>query len=119
MYRNNTRSAHRPGAFRLPLTLLAGTLCAALASPVAAAKGSDTFKAKCAMCHGADASGNTPLGKQFHIPDLRSAEVQKQSDSELTGFIKNGKPPMPPFGSSLSADEIHELVSYIRDIAKK
>ncbi|MBZ5511008.1 MAG: hypothetical protein LAN70_07530 [Acidobacteriia bacterium] len=24
-----------------------------------------TFKAKCAMCHGADASGNTAMGKKF------------------------------------------------------
>ena len=104
---------------RLVRTLLPGILCAALTASLAAANGADTFKTKCAMCHGADASGNTPMGKQLHIRDLRSAEVQKLSDGELTAIITDGKPPVPAFGKTLSAADIHELVSYLRDIAKK
>jgi cytochrome c5 len=38
-----------------------------------------TFKAKCAMCHGADAAGNTSMGKKFNIPDLRAPDTQSQS----------------------------------------
>lgn len=119
MYRNNTQPSHKPGAFRFVLTLTVGTLCVALASPLAAAKSADTFQAKCAMCHGADARGNTPIGKKFNIPDLRAAGVQKQSDDELVGVITKGKPPMPAFGGELSTGEIHDLVSYIRDLATK
>src|SRR5690348_12412363 len=49
----------------------------------AAADGAATFKAKCAMCHGQDATGNTPMGKNLKIRDLTSADVQKQSDAEI------------------------------------
>jgi mono/diheme cytochrome c family protein len=101
------------------LTLLMGPLCALIASPPASANGTETFKTRCAMCHGPDAAGNTPMGKQFHIRDLRSAEVQKLSDNELTEVITNGKPPMPAFGKTLSTSEIHELVSYLRSMAKR
>ena len=108
-----------PAGKRFVVTLLLGTVCAALTATLAAANGADTFKAKCAMCHGDDASGNTPMGKQLHILDLRSAQVQKLSDNELTAIITDGKPPMPGFGKTLSAGDIHELVSYLRSIAKK
>ena len=81
--------------------------------------GADTFKAKCAMCHGADGAGNTPVGQRMKIRDLRSAEAQKQTDDELAGIIANGKPPMPAYGKTLSSADIHELVAYIRSIAAK
>ena len=106
-------------------SLLAGTFVALLiyifnssASSAAPPSGADTFKAKCAMCHGPDGAGNTPMGQRLKIRDLRSPEVQKQSDVELTAVITNGKPPMPAYGKSLSAADIRDLVAYIRSIAK-
>ncbi len=80
--------------------------------------GADTFKAKCAMCHGPDGAGNTPMGQRLKIRDLRSPDVQKQSDADLTAIITNGKSPMPAYGKSLSAAEIRGLVAFIRSIAK-
>jgi cytochrome c6 len=77
------------------------------------------FKAKCVACHGADASGNTPMGKNLKIRDLRSAEVQAQSDAELFKIISNGKGKMPPYGKSLSEEQIHKLVAFVRAQAKK
>lgn len=85
----------------------------------AAAPGEDTFKAKCAACHGPDGAANTTMGTRMKIRDLRSAEVQKQTDDELAGIIANGKPPMPAFGKSLDKDAIHNLVLFIRSIAQK
>ena len=84
----------------------------------AAASGADTFKAKCAMCHGPDGAGNTRMGQRLKVRDLRSPEVQKQTDAELIAIITNGKPPMPAYGKSLSAADIHELIMYIRSIGK-
>ena len=83
------------------------------------ASGADTFRAKCAACHAPDGSGNTPMGQKMKIRDLRSPEVQKQSDDELGNIIRNGKPPMPGYGKSLSATDIQQLVSYLRSIANK
>ena len=93
------------------VVLLPGT-SAAVRTPVG--DGTGTFKAKCAACHGADGSGNTVMGKKMAVRDLRSAEVQKQSDAQLTGIIAKGKGKMPPFGKSLSGDQIRELVAHIR-----
>lgn len=82
--------------------------------------GAALFKANCVICHGSDASGNTAMGKQNHIKDLRSPEVQKQSDAELTEIIAKGtKKPMPPFGGRLKPEQIHEIVEYIREVGKK
>ncbi len=83
------------------------------------ASGADTFKAKCAMCHGPDGSGNTPMGQRLKIRDLRSPDVQKQTDDELAAIITNGKPPMPAYGKTLAAGDIRQLVAYIRSIAAK
>jgi cytochrome c6 len=77
-----------------------------------------TFKAKCQMCHGPDGSGNTPAGKKFGAKDLKSSEVQKNTDAELTAMINKGKDKMPAYGTKLQSSEIKELVAYIRQLAK-
>src|SRR5712691_10221178 len=52
-----------------------------------AGDGAALFKAKCAACHAGDGSGNTPAGKNFKVRDLRSGEVQGQSDAQLYNSI--------------------------------
>jgi cytochrome c6 len=78
-----------------------------------------TYKAKCANCHAADGSGNTPVGKALKIADLRSDEVQKKTDAQLIEVTTNGKDKMPAFKGKLSDDQIKQLVAFIRDLAKK
>jgi cytochrome c6 len=102
---------------RIVLTL---TALAALSSYSAvAADGSETYHGKCVACHGADGVGATPMGKKFKLRDLRSADVQKQSDADLNAVITNGKPPMPAFGKTLDPAAVTGLVAYIRSIAAK
>ena len=81
--------------------------------------GASLFKAKCAMCHGPDGAGKTPMGQKLGVRDLRSAEVQKQSDADLTHVIGQGKGKMPAFGKTLSEDRIKLLVTYLRELGKK
>lgn len=93
-----------------------GLLAALVAMPMAswAEGGADTFKAKCVMCHGADGKG-----KMAGTKDLGSAEVQKQSDADLTAVITKGKAPkMPAFDGKLTADQIKAVVAYIRTLKK-
>jgi cytochrome c6 len=73
-----------------------------------------TYKAKCASCHGADGSGNTPAGKSLKVADLRSANIQKQSDDALYNAIAKGKGKMPAYEKTLGADTCKSLVAYIR-----
>ena len=81
--------------------------------------GATLFKAKCAMCHGADGKGDSPMGKKLNVRDLGSADVQKQSDAELTTIIEKGKNKMPAFGGKLSAEQITTLVAHIRNFGKE
>lgn len=77
------------------------------------------FKAKCAPCHGADGKGEVPMGKKLGAHDLSSAEVQKQSDAQLTEVVTKGRNKMPAYEGKLSKEQIAQLVAYIREIGKK
>ncbi len=100
-----------------PLLLLAvASLCAVI--PAQAQGGAALFKAKCAPCHGPDGKGETAMGRVLKVRDLSSAEVQKQTDAELTAVIENGKGKMPAYKGKLSSGDVKELVSYIRSLKK-
>lgn len=77
------------------------------------------FKSKCAMCHAQDGSGNSPSGKALKAKDLRSQEAQSKSDAEISEVITKGQGKMPAFGQKLKPDQIQQLVSYVRQLAKK
>ncbi len=77
------------------------------------------YKSKCAMCHAADGSGNTTAGKKLGVRDLRSPEVQKQTDAQLTEVTVKGKNKMPAYKKKLTEVQIKQLVAYIRELAKK
>lgn len=85
----------------------------------AADEGADLYKAKCAMCHGADATGKPAV----KAPSLVSEEAKKKSDEDLTDMIANGgkdKKASHAFSKKgLTADQIKSLVSYIRSLQKK
>lgn len=85
---------------------------------LAADSGADTFKSKCAACHGATGAGDTAMGKNLKLRDLGSADVQKQSDEELTNIITNGKGKMPKYDGKLTKDQITDVVKYIRTLKK-
>jgi len=80
--------------------------------------GAQTFKSKCVLCHGADGSGNTPLGKQLQAADLRSKNVQKKTDAELHKVIHDGQTNMPPFADDLTEGEIAQVIKYVRSLAR-
>lgn len=96
-------------------TILALLLTAAIPL-AAAADNAAVYKAKCAVCHGADGAGQTPMGKKMNLRDLRAPEVQKQSNADLTKMIADGKDKMPGYKTKLSAEEIKGLVAFIREL---
>jgi mono/diheme cytochrome c family protein len=101
--------------------ILAGIFCL-LALPITMRAQSDPakfFKANCTLCHSADGSGDSATGKAMHAKDLRSDEVQKQSDADLAEAITKGKGKMPPFGAKVKPDDVTQLVAYIRSLAAK
>ncbi len=99
---------------KLLVTIALFSLVIALAlPPIAAADAAADYKAKCAMCHGADGAGKAPMGS-----NLTSADVQKMSDADLTAAITNGKGKMPAYKGKLTDAQISDLVKYIRTLKK-
>ena len=88
-------------------------------STSAAEDGAALYKTKCAMCHGADATGKPAV----KAPSLVSDEAKKKSDAELTDTIANGgkeKKAAHAFSKKgVSDDQVKALVAYIRDLQKK
>jgi cytochrome c6 len=96
--------------------ILTGAVLIILPATLSAADGASLFKAKCAMCHGADGSGATPMGKSMKLRDLRSPEVQKQSDAEMTKITADGKGKMPAYKGKLTDAEISAIIAHIRTL---
>jgi cytochrome c6 len=80
--------------------------------------GAETYQSKCQMCHAADGSGNTPAGKATKAHPFNSPDVLKESDTELTAFIKKGKNKMPGFEGKLTDAQIATLVAHIHTLQK-
>jgi mono/diheme cytochrome c family protein len=78
-----------------------------------------TFKTNCVQCHSANGSGDSVAGKALKAKDLRSPEVQKQTNAELTEIISKGKNKMPAFGEKIKPEDMPKLVAYVRSLAKK
>jgi cytochrome c6 len=94
-------------------------LAASIAAPAfAQSAGADTYKAKCAMCHGADGTASGPMGKTYKIPSFKDPAVVKSTDAELAAITKDGKGKMPGYNGKLTDAQIKEVVSYIRTLQK-
>ena len=106
---------------KLFLSIAVSILCF-MALPIATQAQSDAaklYKTNCALCHSADGSGDSPSGKALHAKDLRSEEIQKQSDEALSEVITKGKGKMPAFGAKIKPDDVTNLVSYLRALPKQ
>lgn len=98
--------------FGLPLMLGA----VLLAAPVA-----ENWENHCAKCHGADGKGQTKAGRKLNVRDYTDAKVQAEmKDAEMIkatadGVLdKAGKEKMKAYKDELTAEEIKELVAYVR-----
>jgi len=97
------------------LLSLLGT-SAGLAAPTA-----ENWENHCAKCHGMDGKGQTKAGKKLKLLDYTSAKDQDtMKDEDMLKAIndgikdKAGKEKMKAYKDELSADEVKELVAYIR-----
>jgi cytochrome c6 len=98
------------------LTCLALLLAVVPRMAAAGPDGAAIYKAKCAMCHGPDGAGQTPTGKSMKVGDLRSPDVQKMSDKDLTAIITDGKGKMPAYKGKVTEAEISALVELVRKL---
>ena len=104
----------------IKLTLL-GLALSATATLSYAATADENWENSCASCHGADGKAQTKQGKKLKIRDYSDAKVQAEmKDEEMVKaindgiFDKAGKEKMKSYKADLTADEINDLVAYIR-----
>lgn len=113
------RSTLADGMFRIA-AIFTAAMSLSLWAPVltrAQEHPEELFKAKCAVCHGANGDGNTAVGRGLKMRDLRSGEVQKRADSQLATILHCGTGKMPGYEGKLSDGQIAQLVSYMRSLA--
>ncbi len=82
----------------------------------------------CASCHGATGQGDGPAAVALNPKPKDFADCKRMAAiSDETAFkaIRGGgqsvglSPMMPPWGGSLTDQQIHDLVTYIRGFCKK
>ncbi len=95
-------------------------------SRVQAAETEQLFKFYCAQCHGLEGKGNGPnVGKEFPVDPrnfTKSDEMEKLSDADIKNVILDGgpsmskSPMMPPWGKTLTEEDVDGLVKYLRKL---
>ena|SRR5271166_4274649 len=94
-------------------------LAASIAAPAfAQASGAATYKAKCAMCHGADGLATSTMAKSMKVLSFKAPEMVKASDAQFFASTKNGKNKMPAYNGKLTDAQIKDVVAYIRMLQK-
>ena len=89
-------------------------------SPVASvdefAAAKANYAKHCEACHGPEATGGLVKvdKKQIKVPSLKSDHAIKHTDDQITKMITNGEEEMPSFKDKMSAQEIQDMVRYVR-----
>jgi len=108
----------RLNARKLILVILCLFVSAALCTSAIAQDNAALYKTKCASCHAADGSGNTPVGTKLGVKSFAAPEVAKHTDAEWTDITKKGQGKMPSYDGKLSDDQIKDLIKFCRGLVK-
>lgn len=80
--------------------------------------GADTYKAKCAMCHGTDGLATTPTAKNFKVLSFKDPAQVKLTDAELIASTKDGKGKMPAYKDKLTDAQVKDVIAFVRTLQK-
>lgn len=98
-----------------------GALSPGMASSEELGRGKMLYEGHCLPCHGSGGKGDGPMGKVLRPPatDLTGPASKKKPDRELRAIIENGilGTAMSSWKSTLSDQEMREVVAYIRSLA--
>lgn len=100
------------GTFFCGNLLLPGKISNGLTSSAQTLSGAELFKANCARCHGADATG----GKGPDLTTERKQAKWKDSDEKIVKKITNGGFGMPKFRDKLKPEEIKAIAGFVRSL---
>jgi cytochrome c oxidase cbb3-type subunit III len=108
----------------LTIAVLAGFSANLGGAPVKAAETEAVFKFYCAQCHGLTGKGDGPnVTKDFPVSPrnfTNAEEMNKLTNADLKNVILDGgpsvskSPMMPPWGKTLTEEDVDGLVKYLR-----
>jgi len=93
-------------------------LAVSAVAPLLAQSGQDTYKAKCAMCHGATGLADSGAGKAMKVKPATDPDVKGMSEEKMIDAVTNGMGKMQAFKGKLTDDQIKDAVEYFRTLAK-
>ena len=89
-------------------------------TPAALETAKNTYKNKCANCHGDAGAGDGPDAERYDPPpaDFTDPKIMRGvTDGELFYKISEGKKPMPAFKTKLTEEQRWQLVLLIRSLS--
>jgi mono/diheme cytochrome c family protein len=95
------------------LLVLAVVMSLAGAASFAQSGGEATYKAKCAMCHGAAGIPNPMMAKNMGIKAITDPAIKNLTVAQMIAAVKDGKGKMKPVAGIADA-QIKEAVIYYR-----
>jgi len=101
---------------RVAAMMLLATLT--VAPVLAQASGADTYRTKCAMCHGTDGLAATPTAKNFKVVSFKDPTMLKASDAQFIASTADGKGKMPAYKGKLTDAQITDVIAFIRTLQK-
>jgi mono/diheme cytochrome c family protein len=88
--------------------------------PRTVSQGHTVYLGNCAVCHGPEGTGDSPIGGNMYPPaaDLSSQRVIGMNDGEVAWIVKFGLSfvGMPAFGTLLSDEQVWQTVTFIRSL---
>jgi len=84
----------------------------------AIARGAVVYANFCAACHGADASGQTPVTQRGFPPppSLLAENARAMKDGRIFRIITYGQNNMPPYAALIWPDDRWKAVAYVRSM---
>ncbi len=99
---------------RFQVTLAAALLLASATSFAQA--GADTYKSKCAMCHGATGTPSAGIAKAFPtIKPTSDPSVKALTVPQIEAIVKNGQGKMKPV-TGLTDAQVKDVAAYFKTL---
>ncbi len=82
--------------------------------------GQVVYEKRCTGCHGTKGNGDGPDAVDLGIHPAKFSDMRAgaETDGALFWKIQTGRKPMPKYGSKLTADQIWQVIRYLRTLEK-
>ena len=95
--------------------VLAGMVVLASAVCFAQSGGEATYKAKCAMCHGAAGTPSAGMAKAMGIKPASDPDIKKLTAADIAAVVKAGKGKMKPV-AGLTDAQIKDVSAFFKSL---